>query len=165
MSAEQEAKDGAPIPGRGSHANDTPVADRQEFPASFPSEPETNLRFNPAPAWASLLTVLIAVHGVGYWITNSGHVDSPALTENQFQVDINHCSADELMALPMIGPRFAQRIIDFRQTGGPFQQVDDLLQVNGMGAVKLERLRPWLRSGHVDAASPKPASLASSLSR
>ncbi|HAC89995.1 MAG TPA: hypothetical protein DCF63_05075, partial [Planctomycetaceae bacterium] len=121
--------------------------------------------FNPASAWAGLMVVLITVHGIGYWITNRTQVDSHVLTENRFQVDINHCSADELLALPMIGPKFAQRIIAFRQTNGPFQNVDDLLLVDGMGAGKLEKLRPWLRAGSMDATNPTQPSLASSLSR
>jgi competence ComEA-like helix-hairpin-helix protein len=172
MSSEQEAKVKSPVQGTSVQDGPTTVVGEGEIPVSAPREAQVTLTsstasagFDPAPAWAGLMMVFITVNGIGYWITNRAQVDSQVLTENQFQVDINLCSADELLALPMIGPKFAQRIIVFRQTNGPFQQVDDLLLVDGMGEVKLEKLRPWLRAGRVDATNPAQPSLASSLSR
>lgn len=57
-------------------------------------------------------------------------------------VDVNHATADDLRALPGIGPKLAARIVETRATGGPFASIDDLRRVPGMGATKLERLRP-----------------------
>lgn len=54
------------------------------------------------------------------------------------RVSINSASADELQALPGIGPVMAGRIIAAR----PFQSVDELLKVRGIGPVTLEKLRP-----------------------
>ena len=37
-----------------------------------------------------------------------------------------------------------RRLVQFRQTHGPFKDVEDLLAVTGIGEKKLARLRPYL---------------------
>jgi competence protein ComEA len=61
-----------------------------------------------------------------------------SLTE---RIDVNHATAEELRRLPGIGPTLSQRIIETR-TKQPFQSVEDLRRVRGIGAKTLERLRP-----------------------
>lgn len=56
-------------------------------------------------------------------------------------VDVNRASADELDALPGVGPSIAQRIIDERDQNGPFHYPEDLLSVHGIGQKTLEKLR------------------------
>jgi competence protein ComEA len=56
-------------------------------------------------------------------------------------VDLNAASVDELDALPGIGPATAQAIIAHRDEHGPFTAVDELLDVRGIGAARLEALR------------------------
>lgn len=56
-------------------------------------------------------------------------------------VNINTASAPELDLLPGIGPSLAQKIIEHRETYGPFTSIDDLINVSGIGSVKLEDLR------------------------
>lgn len=65
-------------------------------------------------------------------------------------VNINTADLALLDTLPGIGPTTAQRIIDFREANGPFNQVDDLLKVAGIGPVTLERLRPFITVGNQD---------------
>lgn len=57
-------------------------------------------------------------------------------------VAINSASAEQLDSLPGIGPSLAQKIIQFRETQGPFTSVDQLGDVPGIGSSKLEQLRP-----------------------
>jgi competence protein ComEA len=38
----------------------------------------------------------------------------------------------------------AQRIIEYRQTHGRFQSVDELLEVRGIGPKRLENMRPYV---------------------
>ena len=57
------------------------------------------------------------------------------------KVNINTADADELDALPGIGPVLAQRIIDWRTANGPFTSPEDLLQVSGIGQTTLDGLR------------------------
>lgn len=56
-------------------------------------------------------------------------------------VNLNTASRDELLAVPGIGPTKAQAILDHRTTHGPFKSVDDLKNVKGIGAKRLEKLR------------------------
>lgn len=57
-------------------------------------------------------------------------------------VDLNSASADELMRLPGIGRHYADEIVRYRMVHGPFQSVDDITRVKGIGPKKLARLRP-----------------------
>ncbi|MGD2251481.1 MAG: ComEA family DNA-binding protein [Anaerolineales bacterium] len=56
-------------------------------------------------------------------------------------ININTADAPELDLLPGIGPSLAQKIIEYRQTHGPFSCVDDLIRVSGIGPSKLEAIR------------------------
>lgn len=57
------------------------------------------------------------------------------------RLDLNQASADQLDALPGIGPVLAHRILDHRQRAGPFRSVDELRAVRGVGPRLFERLR------------------------
>ena len=56
-------------------------------------------------------------------------------------VDLNSATADQLDALPGVGPVTAQKIIDYRQAHGPFRSVDDLDAIPGIGPSRIENLR------------------------
>ena len=55
--------------------------------------------------------------------------------------DINKSSAVDLELLPGIGPGLAERIIEYRQNNGGKMRVDELINVNGIGAKKFKALR------------------------
>ena len=48
----------------------------------------------------------------------------------------------ELDTLPKVGPVLAQRIVDWRKEHGPFQSVEELDAVDGVGPKMLEALLP-----------------------
>lgn len=64
-------------------------------------------------------------------------------------IDINTAGAEELETLNGIGPSLAQRIIDHREANGPFQSVDDLLKVSGIGRATLDKFRNHIAIGAV----------------
>jgi competence protein ComEA len=60
-------------------------------------------------------------------------------------IPLNLATAEELDNLPGIGPGLAQRIVERRETQGPFSDLEELQQVQGVGEKTLEKLRPYLR--------------------
>lgn len=56
-------------------------------------------------------------------------------------IDINHASESELQRLSGVGQAIAKRIIEYRNSHGSFSRVEDLLNVRGIGAAKLEQIR------------------------
>jgi competence protein ComEA len=56
-------------------------------------------------------------------------------------INVNTASSKELESLPGIGEVLAQRIVEYRETHGPFQNPEDLLKVKGIGPKKLENIR------------------------
>ena len=59
-------------------------------------------------------------------------------------ININRATKAEFDSLTGIGPVIASRIINYRNTNGPFLALDDLLKVSGIGSKTLERIRPRL---------------------
>jgi competence protein ComEA len=59
-------------------------------------------------------------------------------------ININRGTKAEFDSLTGIGPVIATRIINYRNTNGPFLALDDLLKVSGIGSKTLERIRPRL---------------------
>lgn len=58
-------------------------------------------------------------------------------------IDINRATASDLTQLPRVGPKIAERIMAFRETFGPFQSVEELTSVKGIGPKTLEQIRPY----------------------
>ncbi|RMH31269.1 MAG: hypothetical protein D6690_16930 [Nitrospirae bacterium] len=55
-------------------------------------------------------------------------------------LDLNHSTVEELQQLPGIGPVLAARIVRRRMQQGPFERVEDLLAVEGIGQRRLAQL-------------------------
>jgi competence protein ComEA len=62
-------------------------------------------------------------------------------------VNVNTATMDELTALPGIGEKRAEAILEMRKQKGGFKSVDELTEVKGIGPANLEKLRPYLRAG------------------
>lgn len=59
-------------------------------------------------------------------------------------VNINAADHYDLQRLPGIGEKRARDIIDYREAHGPFQAVEDLTEVSGIGAGIVDGLREYV---------------------
>lgn len=78
--------------------------------------------------------------------TITAAADSPQAPEpTDDRIDLNAADQAALETLPRIGPALAEQIIVWRDENGPFQSVDDLLAVPGIGEKLLAGIREAVR--------------------
>ena len=66
----------------------------------------------------------------------------PRVGEQEPQkVDINRAEVWLLKTLPGIGETLAQRIVDYRQQNGPFNNIKELMKVAGIGTTTYEQIK------------------------
>ncbi len=70
------------------------------------------------------------------------------------RIDLNKAERHELLQLPGVGPAMADGILAYRDARGPFQRVEELRSVRGIGATTLEKLKPWLTLDPVESDEP-----------
>ncbi|OAI47487.1 hypothetical protein AYO43_04335 [Nitrospira sp. SCGC AG-212-E16] len=61
---------------------------------------------------------------------------------HQGLLDLNRATDRDLDALPGVGPKLAERIMEYRQSVGTFHSLDELRAVKGIGKKKFEQIRP-----------------------
>jgi competence protein ComEA len=85
-----------------------------------------------------------------YWTLQGGQrgelieIDRAQPLQYRFLVNINEADWPELSQLPDVGEVLARRIVDSRDKQGPYLDHEELLRVNGIGPLTLERIRPYL---------------------
>ncbi len=62
------------------------------------------------------------------------------------QIDINSAQIEELTLIPGVGKVTAERILRYRTGKGRFMSVDELQNIKGIGAKKLEKIRPFVKA-------------------
>jgi competence protein ComEA len=71
-------------------------------------------------------------------------VEKPSAASGSKLVNINTADAGQLVNLPQIGPKMAQRILDFRKSNGNFKRTQDLMKVKGIGEKVFAKLQPLI---------------------
>lgn len=107
----------------------------------------------------SLVSHLMVLSLVLASLTPLAAQDNPATpratTPAATLVNLNTASPSELAALPGIGPRTAQLIVEHREKNGGFKKVEELMHVRGIGEKSFLRLRELVTVGEkAPAARP-----------
>ena len=63
------------------------------------------------------------------------------------KINVNEATAEELTAIPGVGEKLAQAIVDERERGGPYLYPRDLLRVSGIGEESVQGLLDYITVG------------------
>ena len=75
------------------------------------------------------------------------------------QIDLNLADVEQLAQLPGIGPTLAERIVNQRQSSGPFADIQDLEAIHGISEAMVQDIAEYLTVGDVEATeSPEDVS-------
>ncbi|MED3121840.1 helix-hairpin-helix domain-containing protein [Bacillus wiedmannii] len=64
-----------------------------------------------------------------------------AISKGEGKVQINAASKEQLEKITGIGSRKAESILKYREEHGPFQKIEDLLEIDGIGVKSLEKIK------------------------
>lgn len=92
-----------------------------------------------------LLAVCLAGTGLDF-LSKQKTLPLPAagIASRLGKVDLNKADKETLVAIPGIGEKTACRMIDYRRAVGRFQSLDEVKNVKGMNASRLERLKEYV---------------------
>lgn len=85
--------------------------------------------------------IYVPVVGEVVPVVVAGDSAAPGATVPAGPVNLNTATADQLDVLPGVGPTTAAAIVAHREQHGPFQSIDQLGDVHGIGPAKLDALR------------------------
>jgi competence ComEA-like helix-hairpin-helix protein len=77
-----------------------------------------------------VMILLIALVAVPYALAEG---PKETTEPNKIAININTAPVEELTKLKGVGPKYAQRIIDYREKVAPFSQPEDIMKVEGIG--------------------------------
>jgi DNA uptake protein ComE-like DNA-binding protein len=63
------------------------------------------------------------------------------------KIDVNTASKDDLMQIPGISEKTADAVIEFRDSRGTIDNIDDLAEAEQINSRDLDSLREWLTTG------------------
>jgi len=61
-----------------------------------------------------------------------------AMADDGDKININTATMEQLTKLKRIGPKYAERLIRYREANGPFKTVQNITKVKGIGPKTLE---------------------------
>ncbi|MCA8985698.1 MAG: helix-hairpin-helix domain-containing protein [Planctomycetaceae bacterium] len=125
-------------------------------------EPEPDAWLRISDQWVIALVCLLLLGWSGFhWLERSRWGRQEVEIERQpaqhyvYMLDLNTANWIELALLEGIGEVLGKKIVADREANGPFQTVDALRRVNGIGPKTLEKLKPHLTVGNSGAAQQK----------
>jgi len=101
----------------------------------YPSESEKK---------AIYLLIFMVLVGDLYMRYSSSRRDKN-IREKIEKIDINKADFEDFVNTPLIGPRLAAKIIDYREKKGKIENPEELLEIKGIGKKKLEIIKEYFK--------------------
>jgi competence protein ComEA len=79
-------------------------------------------------------------------------------TASVAKININQASAAQFAMLPRVGSKQADRIVEYRKAHGQFEQIEELMEVKGVGEKLFTQLKPYLALSGPTTLSSKVSS-------
>ena len=92
----------------------------------------------------TLAAALLAIAFAAPAMVHAQNATSASSSDKTALVNINTATAAEFEALPGIGPKMAQRIVEYREKNGGFKKIEDLMNVKGIGEKSFLKLKPLI---------------------
>jgi len=92
-------------------------------------------------AWALILCLganLAMIHPIAM------AQQSSAQSTTVEKVNLNTATAEQLQAIPGIGPAMAKRVLEYRTKVGKFTKIEDILNVKGIGEKTFQKMKDRL---------------------
>jgi len=95
-----------------------------------------------------LIALFIGISVLGYKKLNPQKNYSFEFNEKEIEeskkININAASRERLAELVGIGPVMADRIARYRQEHGPFEHLEDIKNVKGIGDKTFDKIKRWI---------------------
>lgn len=80
-------------------------------------------------------------------VDNNRQTDDGPVSSTVTKIDINTADQEMLAKVPGIDVELARKIINFRNTYGPFSHIEDLLRITGINRQKLDDIALYITVG------------------
>ena len=85
----------------------------------------------------ALALAVLLTPAIGVASSQSQDAASPKST-----INLNTATLDQLMTLPGIGQKTAERILEYRTKSGSFKKIEELMNIKGIGEKSFLKIRP-----------------------
>lgn len=110
--------------------------------SSIPESADMNISLDASEIWED--TAVKSDEGT---LLSDDQTRSETFSTVTFPIDINAATVEELMQIKGIGKVTAEKIVSYRENFGYFYSIEDLINVDGIGNNKLEKIRVYVCIG------------------
>ncbi|WP_310821223.1 ComEA family DNA-binding protein [Stratiformator vulcanicus] len=119
--------------------------DTDRPPPAFLGLIDSDVRVLIVAGTVLLIAITISSGRLSDWGRHAIEIERMESVSPEYRIDVNRAHWVELIQLEGIGETLARRIVEERETGGPFRTADDLKRVRGIGPATVEKIRPHVR--------------------